>query len=197
MFDKQKGSKESAAPAPETRPNPPTPQPAAPTAQASAGGGSTAMIGRGISIAGDVSSDSNLRIEGVIKGNSVKSKHDVEIGESGKVTASISAKLVRIAGEVTGDVNGSEKVMIAKSGRVQGNVVAPRVQLEDGALFRGSIDMNPAEPADAKPNAPAPSKPTPVEASGGSKSAAPAGGTASEAVSGGPRKEPGLTLKSG
>jgi len=189
MFDKQKGSKESAAPAPEARPNPPAAQPAAPAAQASPGGGSTAMIGRGISIAGDVSADSNLRIEGVIKGNTVMSKHDVEIGESGRVAANISAKLVKIAGEVSGDINGSEKVMIAKSGRVQGNVVAPRVQLEDGALFRGSIDMTPAEPAEARSGAPAPSKPTAVESGGGSKAA--------EAVSGGARKEPGLTLKSG
>ena len=120
-------------------------------------------------------------VQGVIEGRSIESSHDVEIGESGKVTASISAKVVRIAGEVTGDINGTEKVLISKSGRVQGNVTAPRVQLEDGALFRGSIDMNPAKAAE--------SKPAPV-------ASAPAGAKAA-VVDAGARKEPGLTLKSG
>lgn len=192
MFDKHKGSKESAAPAPEPRPQQAPPAPAAgpaPTMGASAG--TTSMIGKGISISGDVTADSNLRIEGVIEGRSIQSKHDVEIGESGRVSASISAKVVRVSGEVNGDINGSEKVMIAKTGRVQGNVVAPRVQLEDGALFRGSIDMNPADSADRRPA----SKPTPVEASGQGTGAS--AGKAAEADTGGARKEPGLTLKSG
>jgi cytoskeletal protein CcmA (bactofilin family) len=149
MFDKHKGSKESSPTASEptvSQPPPPSVSPAP--------AGSTdkvAMIGRGISISGDVTADSNLRVEGVIEGRSVQSSHDVEIAESGRVTAGITAKVIKIAGEVTGDISGSEKVMIARSGRVQGNVVAPRVQLEDGALFRGSIDMNPGPAADVKP----------------------------------------------
>jgi hypothetical protein len=70
------------------------------------------------------------------------------------------------------------------------------VQLEDGALFRGSIDMNPAEPAAARPAGGAGSaKPTPVDA--GAKGAAATAGKPAEAVAGGTRKEPGLTLKSG
>ena len=120
-------------------------------------------------------------VEGVIEGRSIESSHDVDIGETGKVTASIAAKVIRIAGEVTGDINGTEKVLIAKSGRVQGNVTAPRVQLEDGALFRGSIDMNPAKAAE--------SKPAPVASAPASAKAA--------VVEAGTRKEPGLTLKSG
>lgn len=200
MFDKHKGSKESAAPAAEPRPQQ---APPAPTAGPAPTTGATAMIGKGISISGDVSADSNLRIEGVIEGRSIQSKHDVEIAESGRVSASISAKVVRVSGEVTGDISGSEKVMIAKTGRVQGNVVAPRVQLEDGALFRGSIDMNPAENAGARPA----SKPTPVEAGGKGAGSGPGSSTSgsstsgssqgAEAAAGGTRKEPGLTLKSG
>lgn len=192
MFEKHKGSKESAAPEPET----PKPQPApsaapAPVASSSA----TAMIGRGISISGDVTADSNLKIEGVIEGRSVQSKHDVDISETGKVTASISAKVIRISGEVTGDIVASEKVTIAKSGRVQGNVVAPRVQLEDGALFRGSIDMNPGQAADARSAGGSSARPTAVDSGGKASASAPA--QASDASSSGARKEPGLTLKSG
>lgn len=191
MFEKQKGSKESSAPEPETR----TPQPAPTAAPAPvASSGATAMIGRGISIAGDVSADSNLKIEGVIEGRSVQSKHDVDISETGKVTASISAKVIRISGEVTGDINATEKLTIAKSGRVQGNVVAPRVQLEDGALFRGSIDMNPGQAADTRSAGGSSARPTALDSGG--KPPGPATAQVADAA-GGARKEPGLTLKSG
>ena len=177
MFDKQKGSKQ---PTPEVT-EPRVTQPPPPASPAPAAAEKSTMIGRGIRVAGDVTAESNLKVEGVIEGRSIESSHDVDIGESGKVTASISAKVVRIAGEVTGDINGTEKVLISKSGRVQGNVTAPRVQLEDGALFRGSIDMNPAKAAESKP-APVASAPA------GAKTAV---------VDAGARKEPGLTLKSG
>ena len=55
--------------------------------------------------------------------------------------------MVKIDGEVTGDITGNEKVVISKSGNVRGNIVAPRVTLEDGAIFKGSIDMDPGEAA--------------------------------------------------
>ena len=139
------------------------------------------MIGEGISIVGDVNASSNLRIEGRIEGRGIESTEDVEVGESGRVSASIVARNVNIGGEVTGDIRGSEKVLITRTGRVQGNIEAPRVQLEDGALFRGSIDMNPVEPAAAK-SAPAEKPGQPV---------------ASATTTVPARKEPSLTLKSG
>lgn len=185
MFEKQKGSKESVPPAPEPRAAQPSPGVGTPPP---ASVEKTAMIGRGISISGDVSADSNLKVEGAIEGRSVQTAQDVEIAETGKVTANISAKVVRIAGEVTGDIAGSERVVIARSGRVRGNIVAPRVQLEDGALFRGSIDMDPAPSAEVRPSG---ARPTAVDAG------ARASVTAPDAAAGTARKEPGLTLKSG
>ncbi len=189
MFDKHKGSKDSnpTASEPKVAQTPPVAS-AAPTAS----GDKVAMIGKGIRISGDVSADSNLRIEGVIEGRSVESSHDVEIAESGRVAAAVTAKVVRIAGEVSGDVAGSDKVMIARSGRVEGNVVAPRVQLEDGALFRGTIEMNP-EAAGVKAVS---GKPAAVESAGTQGAGATAAKTA-EAAIGGSRKDSGLTLKSG
>ena len=53
-----------------------------------------------------------------------------------------------------GDLKGTEKVVIARTGNVQGNITAPRMTLEDGAIFKGSIDMDPGEPAKAKPAQP-------------------------------------------
>lgn len=180
MFDKHKSAKQTPPEAPEPRP--------APAAPPVGGAEKAAMIGRGIQISGDVTANAHLKIEGEVEGRAVKSSHDVEVAESGRVIASIEAKVVRVAGEVSGDIAGADKVVILKSGRVQGNIVAPRVQLEDGALFRGSIDMTPepaaAKPAPAKP-ASEPAKPAPTAIQG------------SDAQSGAARKEPGLTLKSG
>jgi len=181
MFDKHKGSKQTTPDVPEPQVTQPPPSISPAPVAAAAATEKATMIGRGISIAGDVTADTNLKVEGVIEGRTIESSHDVEIGESGKVIASITAKVVRVAGQVTGDISGSEKVLISKSGRVQGNVTAPRVQLEDGALFRGSIDMNPAKPADAKPAAA-------ETAQASNRTGATESGT---------RKEPGLSLKSG
>jgi cytoskeletal protein CcmA (bactofilin family) len=191
MFDKQKESKESAPQAPEPRAA--QPAPGVGTAPSVSVEKST-MIGKGITISGDVSADSNLKVEGVVEGRSVQTPHDVEIGETAKVTANISAKVVRIAGEVNGDIAGSERVVIARSGRVQGNIVAPRVQLDDGALFRGSIDMNPAPVAEARPSG---ARPTAVDAGVRTPLSASAAGQAPEALAGGAIKDPGRTLKSG
>lgn len=188
MFDKHKGGKQSAPETAATQPSPPVP---APSAQPAGSAQKVAMVGSGIRIAGDVSADSNLKIEGVIEGRSVQSSHDVEVAESGKVVANIEARVVRIGGEVTGDISGAEKVMIMKSGRVLGNIVAPRVQLEDGALFRGSIDMNPAPVAEVKQAA---SKVANADVGARVPAAASAGQSGTAA---GARKEPGLTLKSG
>jgi cytoskeletal protein CcmA (bactofilin family) len=72
------------------------------------------------------------------------------VGQSGRVTADITAKVIKVDGEVTGDITGNEKVVISKSGNVRGNIVAPRVTLEDGAVFKGSIDMDPGDTGSAK-----------------------------------------------
>jgi len=189
MFDKQKGSKQTN---PQNTVTPAAPPAPTPSAAAVASPQKVAMIGSGIRVSGDVVADSNLKVEGIIEGRSVESSNDVEVAESGKVVANIDAKVIRIGGEVTGDISGAEKVIILKSGRVLGNIVAPRVQLEDGALFRGSIDMNPAPVAEVKPAA--------DKAAGGSLAAkAPAAAAAQrpDAAAAGARAEPGLTLKSG
>ncbi len=103
----------------------------------------TAMIGASIKIKGDITGDENLVIEGQVEGKVDLSNHDLTIGASGTVNANLSAKTVQIHGAVNGDIDGTELVVVSKSGRVFGNIVAPRVTLEDGAQFKGSIDMSP------------------------------------------------------
>jgi cytoskeletal protein CcmA (bactofilin family) len=103
------------------------------------------MIGQSIKIKGTVSGDENLIVEGTIEGSVDLPKNDLTIGQSGNVTADLNANTVRVDGQVTGDISGAEKVVVSKTGKVRGNIVAPRVTLEDGAKFKGSIDMDPGE----------------------------------------------------
>ena len=105
------------------------------------------MIGPSIVIKGTVSGDEDLVIQGRVEGTIDLKDHVVSVGQSGKVAADINGKVINIDGEVAGDITGVEKVVISKSGNVKGNIVAPRVTLEDGAIFKGSIDMDPGDTA--------------------------------------------------
>lgn len=134
------------------------------------------MIGKTITIKGDITGEENLVIEGKVDGTVHLKSNDLTVGQSGKVNANVSANVVRIDGEVKGDITGVEKVVITKTGKVQGNIVGPRVTLEDGAKFKGSIDMDPggseqrATPGAAQPQAVSGSKPTAVEEKAGGAS---------------------------
>ena len=109
------------------------------------------MIGPSIKIKGEVTGDEDLHIQGKVEGTIDLNSHEVSVGQSGQVYADIKANVIKIDGEVTGDISGNEKVVISKSGNVRGNIVAPRVTLEDGAIFKGSIDMDPGDTAASKP----------------------------------------------
>ena len=192
MFDKRKGSKQGSPQIKESiaiREDPPV------AAQAQSSTTGFAVIGLGIEITGEVTSSTAMRINGQIKGSIVESSHDVEVGESGKVSASISARRVTIAGTVEGNIAGKEKVLISKTGKVQGNIMAPRVQLEDGAFFKGSIEMTPVKVE--KPNSPAVSKNIGSSSRAGASIKVSGNGAGHASAKGSERKEPGLTLKSG
>lgn len=100
-------------------------------------------IGSTIKIKGDVSGDEDLIIHGTVEGDINLSDHNVIIGNNGKVNANIRARQIEVEGSLKGDLVGSEKVIIKNTGNVLGNVIAPRVKLEDGAKFKGSIEMEP------------------------------------------------------
>lgn len=104
---------------------------------------SSAAIGASIRIKGDVSGDENLIIQGHVEGTIKVQGHNVTISKTGKVKANIEANQIIVEGELLGDMQGEEKVIIRETGNVHGNIVAPRVTLEDGAMFKGSIEMEP------------------------------------------------------
>ena len=100
-------------------------------------------IGATINIKGDVTGDEDLVILGHVEGRVDLKDYNVTIGPKGSVRANINAKQVVVEGTLNGDINGEEKVIIRKTGNVLGNIVSPRVTLEDGAMFKGSIEMEP------------------------------------------------------
>ena len=103
------------------------------------------MSGSTVVIDGNITSAEDLIIEGKVSGTITATGHEVTVGQAGQLNANISAKIVRIEGKVEGDISGGEKVIISKTGNVLGNIDAPRVTLEDGAKFKGSIEMDPDE----------------------------------------------------
>jgi cytoskeletal protein CcmA (bactofilin family) len=102
------------------------------------------LIGNSVIIRGEITSEENLQIEGVVDG-SVESSSDVLVGSEGRVNATIRAVNISIHGRVIGDCIAGNKLEIAPSGLLQGNIRSPKVSIAEKALFRGSIDMRPKE----------------------------------------------------
>ncbi|TVQ67510.1 MAG: polymer-forming cytoskeletal protein [Oceanospirillales bacterium] len=102
-----------------------------------------AVIGASIQIDGAVKGDEDLLIQGVVKGNIELKKNSVTIGPQGKVSADIYAHTIFVEGSMAGHLIASDQVVVRKSARIKGNITAPRISLEDGAQFNGSIDMDP------------------------------------------------------
>lgn len=116
----------------------------------------TATIGATIVIKGDVYGDEDVVIAGEFEGSIDLPNNALTVTESGRVRADVKANVVEIQGEVNGDVDGADKVLITRTGRMQGNITSPRVILDDGAKFKGSIDMDPSQPQPKKATAPRP-----------------------------------------
>lgn len=109
----------------------------------------SASIGKSIVIKGEVSGSEDLTIEGHVEGKIELRDHILSVGSSGRVQAHIVAKAIVVHGEVTGNLTAADKVEIRENGSVEGDIVAPRVAIADGAKFRGSIDMRRDEPSTA------------------------------------------------
>lgn len=123
-----------------------------------------AVIGRSIHINGDLRGEEDLRIEGDVNGTIQLRNNSLTIGKDGKIKADVYAKTVTVDGLMEGDIYGAERVTIRKNARVLGNITAPRVSLEDGARFKGSIEMDPEaiESALGKSHGAAKPAPTPT-----------------------------------
>jgi cytoskeletal protein CcmA (bactofilin family) len=128
----------------------------APSATSGTGAARTerASIGRSITIRGDVTGDEDLLIQGRVDGSIDLKQHSVTIGREGEVKASIAGRVVIVEGSVEGNIRSEEQVVLRSTARVQGDITAPRLVLEDGARFRGGVDMgdDSAKPASNAPS---------------------------------------------
>ena len=99
------------------------------------------MVGPSILVQGDMTGDEDLVIQGRVEGSISLKKNLVTVGKDGRVNATVSAQIIRVEGTVEGELRGREQVIVSRTGNVSGNIVAPRVTLEDGCRFKGAIDM--------------------------------------------------------
>ena len=98
-----------------------------------------ATIGPSIQISGDVTGNEDVRIEGRVEGTVSLADNVLTIGKEGQINATVNARAIFVEGRVEGDLKGDEQIVVQSSGNVRGNIVAPRVTLEDGCKFKGSI----------------------------------------------------------
>jgi cytoskeletal protein CcmA (bactofilin family) len=104
-------------------------------------GSKVANIGKAISIRGDLTGNEDMVIEGQIEGKVDLPNNQLTVGANGKVNAEIHAKSVVIVGHVIGNVTGLERVEIQATGRVEGDVTAPKLVVAEGAHLSGAIQM--------------------------------------------------------
>ena len=143
MFDMGKKAAGERAAEGATRPDSTAAKGEATAPRASVGSREAAVIGPSIHIDGDLRGEEDLIIEGEVNGTVQLKNNSVTIGPQGRVRADVYAHSIYVDGVMEGDLFGSERVHIRKSAQVRGNVTSPRVSLEDGAKFKGSIEMDP------------------------------------------------------
>jgi cytoskeletal protein CcmA (bactofilin family) len=99
------------------------------------------VIGAGITIEGEVTTDEDVIVQGTLRGKLI-AKEAVSIEQGGAVEADISGGPVVVAGSVTGNIASSDRVDLQNGARVVGNVRATRITIADGAQFKGNVDMD-------------------------------------------------------
>jgi cytoskeletal protein CcmA (bactofilin family) len=114
-----------------------------------------ATIGKSLVIKGEVSGSESLYIDGRVEGSINLSGNRVTIGRNGVVAANINAREIVVLGKVRGNLTASDRVDIRSDGSLTGDVVAARISIEDGAFFKGGIDIRKAgaKPEEVKASA--------------------------------------------
>jgi cytoskeletal protein CcmA (bactofilin family) len=142
---------------------PGSPLPAAPL-PAPRAGRPEAVIGKSVFIKGQVLSEEDVLLEGQVEGSIDLPANKLIVGRSGKVQAHIKAREVDVQGTVHGNITAGEKIVIRGAANLAGDLRSATISIEDGAYFKGSIDIvrTPSRPAPETP--PAPSQRLPAAA---------------------------------
>lgn len=116
-----------------------------------------ATIGKSLVVKGEVTGSESLYIDGKVEGAINLPGNRVTVGRNGQVSANISAREIVVLGKVRGNMNASDRVDIRSEGSLTGDVIAQRISIEDGAFFKGGIDIRkPGQQKDADKTAPVP-----------------------------------------
>ncbi|HUA84311.1 MAG TPA: polymer-forming cytoskeletal protein [Bryobacteraceae bacterium] len=117
------------------------------------------MLGKSVIVKGQIFSREDLTIDGEVEGTVELQEHRLTVGPNGKVVASVKAREIVVLGTVHGNVETSDRIDIRRDAKLVGDIRTARIVIEDGAYFKGNIDIIRAE---AKPEPKAASKPQPV-----------------------------------
>jgi cytoskeletal protein CcmA (bactofilin family) len=170
----QPGSNTPSTPEPVRPSTPATSFEASPTRPATVGSGNTASavptgeqatIGKSLIVKGELTGSESLYIDGKVEGAINLPGNRVTVGRNGQVAANIVAREIVVLGKVRGNCQASDRVDIRSEGSLTGDVIAARISIEDGAFFKGGIDIRKPGGTDLK-GGPAivSSEPVPVEA---------------------------------
>ena len=141
IFGKPEGKPpEVPAAAPRATP-PPTAATPAPVPQQQSTVRTMCVIGPKTVIKGELTGDEDVLVEGTVDGQ-IKISRDLRVGTGGVVKATVEAQSVVVSGEFVGDCRASHRVEIQATGRLTGNISAPRVVIAEGATFKGNSDMS-------------------------------------------------------
>jgi len=116
-------------------------RPATPSVAGAIPTGEQATIGKSLVVKGEVSGSESLYIDGKVEGAINLPGNRVTIGRNGQVAANISAREIVVLGKVRGNCQASDRVDIRSEGSLTGDVIAARISIEDGAFFKGGIDI--------------------------------------------------------
>lgn len=132
---------QAAPPPPSTPPAEEKTMSEAKSSNPAAASGSRTVFGRSVAVQGQITANEDIVIEGQFDGTITLPEHSLTVGPDGHVKAEVRARLVVVQGAVTGNIEAREKIDIRRTGQVIGDLVAAAVAIEDGAYFKGSIDI--------------------------------------------------------
>jgi len=113
-----------------------------PTTVSERASGSTARLGAGLHLKGEISGNEDLAIDGSVEGLIQLEDRKLTIGASARVTADVVAREVVVYGNVKGNLRARDRIEIKKDGSVVGDLTTARIMIEDGAYFKGSIEID-------------------------------------------------------
>jgi cytoskeletal protein CcmA (bactofilin family) len=145
--DEELTTPEQNAPRTMQPPIPPVTRPVEPSRVETPRAVDVATIGKSVVVRGELSGSEDLYVDGEVEGSISLKGQSLTIGPHGRVRANLEARNVVVHGRVDGNINASDRVDLRKSASLTGDIATARVAIEDGAYFKGTIDIQKAEPA--------------------------------------------------